>query len=113
MRSFQVVTMIRQSRDRPSGELELLILPLKKCSLSLNNDTDSEGAYDNDLLGLHEKGTLKQSLVAMRDELTSGQLIEQYEVGVHRSKRTGACERACTFLGSTTAKGEFHVRDCC
>jgi hypothetical protein len=72
--------MIRQSRERPFGELELLIRPLKKCHLSSNNDTDSEDAYDNGLLNLNPKNPLEQSLETLRDDLTTGHLIEQYEV---------------------------------
>lgn len=65
--------MIRQSRERPSGELELLIRPLKKPSIA----SDSDDAYDN----LHrKKNLLEQSLETLREDLTSGQLIEQYEV---------------------------------
>jgi len=69
--------MIRQSRERPSGELELLIRPMRKCHLSSNNDTDSEDAYDN---GLLHQNPLEQSLDTIRDDLTTGHLIEQYEV---------------------------------
>jgi hypothetical protein len=72
--------MIRQSRERPSGELELLIQPLKNCHLSSNNDTDSEDAYDNGLLNVHHKNPIEQSLETLRDDLTTGHLIEQYEV---------------------------------
>jgi hypothetical protein len=72
--------MIRQSRERPSGELELLIRPLKNCHISSNNDTDSEDAYDNGLLNFNSKNPLKQSLETLRDDLTTGHLIEQYEV---------------------------------
>lgn len=69
--------MIRQSRERPSGELELLIRPLKNCHLSTNNDTDSEDAYDN---GLLNRNPLELSLDTLRDDLATGHLIEQYEV---------------------------------
>ena len=72
--------MIRQSRERSSGELELLIQPLKKCRLSSNNDTDSEGAYDNDLLSSNSPNPLEQSLEALRNDMLTGHLIEQYEV---------------------------------
>jgi hypothetical protein len=72
--------MIRQSRERPSGELELLIRPLKNCHLSLNHDTDSEDAYDNGLLNVNPKNPLEQSLETLRDDLTTGHLLEQYEV---------------------------------
>jgi len=72
--------MIRQSRERPSGELELLIRPLKKCNLSSNHDTDSEEVYDNGLLNSSLKNPLEQSLETLRDDLTTGCLIEQYEV---------------------------------
>ncbi|CAF1173306.1 unnamed protein product [Rotaria sp. Silwood1] len=75
----EVVNMIRQSRDRPSGELELLIRPLNKCHLSSNNDNDSEHTYDNEFLNLNEKDPLEQSLETLRDDLTTGHLIEQYE----------------------------------
>jgi succinylglutamate desuccinylase len=68
--------MIRQSRERRSGELELLVRPLKIS----NNDTDSEDAYDNGLLNINEKNPLEQSLETLRDDLTTGHLIEQYEV---------------------------------
>ena len=79
----QVVDMIRQSRERPLGELELLIRPLKNCRLSPNNDTDSEGAYDNDLLNSNSPNPLEQSLETLRNDLTSGHSIEQYEVSSH------------------------------
>ena len=72
--------MIRQSRERPFGELELLVRPVKQRHSSVNNDTDSEDAYDNGLLNLNVKNPLEQSLEALRDDLATGQLIEQYEV---------------------------------
>ncbi|CAF2905605.1 unnamed protein product [Rotaria sp. Silwood2] len=75
----EVVNMIRQSRERPSGELELLIRPLNKCHLSSNNNNDLEHTYDNDFLNLNEKDPLEQSLETLRDDLTTGHLIEQYE----------------------------------
>ncbi|CAF0947446.1 unnamed protein product, partial [Rotaria sordida] len=75
----EVVNMIRQSRERPSGELELLIRPLNKCHLSTNNDTDFEHTYDNDFLNLNQKDPLEQSLEILRDDITTGHLIEQYE----------------------------------
>lgn len=70
--------MIRQSRERPSGELELLIRPLKNCRLS----PDSEDAYDNGLLTLNSKNPLEQSFETLRNDLTTGHLIEQYEVSL-------------------------------
>ncbi|CAF0959126.1 unnamed protein product [Adineta steineri] len=76
----EVVNMIRQSRERPSGELELLIRPLQKCQLTINNDTDSEDAYDNGLLNLNSKDPLEQSVETLRDDLSTGHLIEQYEI---------------------------------
>lgn len=72
--------MIRQSRDRLMGELELLIRPLNKCSIASNNDTDSEDAYDNGFVNLTEKNPLQQSLEMLREDLSTGHLIEQYEV---------------------------------
>ena len=79
--------MIRQSRERPLSELELLIRPLKNCHLSSNHDTDSEDAYDNGLLTInHLKNPLEQSLETLRNDLTTGHLIEQYEVNYHLSK---------------------------
>lgn len=72
--------MIRQSRERPFGELELLVLPLKQRHASVNHDTDSEDAYDNGLLNLNNKNPLELSLETLRDDLTTGHLIEQYEV---------------------------------
>ncbi|CAF1044909.1 unnamed protein product [Adineta ricciae] len=75
-----VVNMIRQSRERPFGELELLVRPVQQRHSSVNNDTDSEDAYDNGLLNLNVKNPLEQSLEALRDDLATGQLIEQYEM---------------------------------
>lgn len=75
--------MIRQSRERPSGELELLIRPLKNCHLS----SDSEDAYDNGLLTINSKKPLEQSLETLRDDLRTGHLIEQYEVSFTEGKR--------------------------
>ncbi len=74
--------MIRQSREKPDGELELLIRPLKKCNLLTNNDTDSENAYDNGLLNLNPQNPLEKSLETLRNDLTTGHLIEQYEVSL-------------------------------
>lgn len=68
--------MIRQSRERPFGELELFIRPLKRSI----NDTDSEDAYDNGFLNIIDKSSLEQSLEVLRDDLSTGHLIEQYEV---------------------------------
>lgn len=55
--------MIRQSRENPLGELELLIRPLKNCVIH----TDS-------------KVNLENSLETLRNDMNSGHLIEQYEV---------------------------------
>lgn len=72
--------MIRQSRERPMGELELLIKPINQFTLTLNNDTDSEDAYDNGFLNMSHRTLLQQSLEILREDLNNGQLIEQYEV---------------------------------
>ena len=72
--------MIRQSRERPSGELELLIRPLNRCHLSSNENDQLENPYDNSFLNPIERSPLEESLEALRDDLTTGQIIEQYEV---------------------------------
>lgn len=78
--------MIRQSRERPLGELELLIRPLKQFHLTSNghddddDDIDIEHTYDNSFLNLNKKNPLELSLEAVRDDLATGHLIEQYEV---------------------------------
>ncbi|CAF1907927.1 unnamed protein product [Rotaria magnacalcarata] len=78
----EVVNMIRQSRERPSGELELLIRPLKQCHLASNDDkdVDVEHTYDNSFLNLNQKDPLELSLEALRDDLATDHLIEQYEI---------------------------------
>ncbi len=50
--------MIRNSRERTFGELELLIKPLE------------------------EKNSLEKSLQILRNDLSSNDLIEQYEVSL-------------------------------
>lgn len=72
--------MIRQSRERPSGELELLIRPLNSCHLSSDDNDQLENPYDNSFLNAVERSPLEESLAILRDDLTTGNLIEQYEV---------------------------------
>lgn len=55
--------MIRQSREKPSGELELLIRPLKNCAINMDS-----------------KANLENCLEILRNDLNSGHSIEQYEV---------------------------------
>lgn len=95
--------MIRQSRERPLGELELLIRPLKKCRLSSNNDTDSEGAYDNDLLSSNSPNPLEQSLEALRNDMLTGHLIEQYEVNDLYRKGNSSNNERCFLSSSGTS----------
>jgi hypothetical protein len=100
--------MIRQSRERPSGELELLIRPLKNCHL--NNDNDSENAYDNNSLNLNSKNPLIQSLETLRDDLTTGHLIEQYEVSYLIEYYLLKIKLLC-FLDNSTTKRWIYIRN--
>ena len=96
--------MIRQSRERPLGELELLIRPLK----NKDHESDSEDAYDNGLLTINPKNPLEQSLETLRDDLTTGYLIEQYEV---RFLDFMENQILSFFLDTSTKKRRFYFRN--
>jgi len=72
--------MIRHSRERPLGELQLLMRPFSTSSSLSNHESDSEDAYDNGLLECHRKNALEESLQTLRDDLESNHLVEQYEI---------------------------------
>ena len=105
--------MIRQSRDRPLGELELLIRPLNKDSLTSNNDTDSEDAYDNGYLNMNGKNPMEDSLETLREDLTSGHLIEQYEVCNVCEETSIDRETLFCSLDIATTKRRLHLWNCC
>jgi hypothetical protein len=79
--------MIRQSRERPDGELELFIRSLNKSSVTTMNDLHSDDVYDNEFLNATHDSSMEHSLETLRDDLTTGHAIEQYEVGL-RSRMT-------------------------
>ncbi|CAF1198548.1 unnamed protein product, partial [Didymodactylos carnosus] len=77
----QVVNMIRQSREKPNGELILLVRPSKFVTSSHSNH-DEEEIYDNELDSFHDYvrlDTLEESLQCLKNDLANGRLIEQYE----------------------------------
>lgn len=101
--------MIRQSHERPLGELELLIQPLKNCRLLSTNDTDSDGAYDNDLLTSNSPNQLEDSLETLRNDLTTGHSIEQYEVSYYPLMKNFFFIRRFLHLGTSTTKRWFYI----